>query len=334
MYSRLNYLRFFLALTVLVFHANFLAVPLGGTLAVWCFFVISGYLVSDILYGRYRNRSGDFLTNRFLRIYPVYWTSVALGLALVILLPEIGAAGRKGIFLPQNYPQWFSNLTLFGANASNGVRWIVRPAWSLAIEMQWYLILFVGSFLPKRFMLSFFGVVLLIPAFLHFGLGEKILSKGAGYCFALGALAYHLNFRAPRWIQLTALALLPVFLLVLPRYFGFSAYDHTKLGVWLVFVSVPLLLFLCMPWLSKKSEASALSRFAGEISYPLFLIHFYLVSLFRTYTTIPHNSWHLVGVVTVSSLIVSAAIVFLVDRPIARVRTSIRNRQPGSPPPQ
>ena len=116
MYSRLNYLRFFLAMTVLAYHANFYAVPLGGQLAVWCFFVISGYLVSEILYGRYHNRPRDFLLNRFLRIYPIYWVSAALGVALFFLLPERPGESQLRLFLPQGYQQWLLNVTLFGSS--------------------------------------------------------------------------------------------------------------------------------------------------------------------------------------------------------------------------
>ena len=109
--------------------------------------------------------------------------------------------------------------------------------------MKWYLILFVGSFLPKRFLMSFLAVVLTFPAFLHFVANENMLFSGSGYCFALGALAYHLKYAVPMLIQLTALALLPVFLFVLPRYFGLGAFDPPNIGRWLHFVIVPFLTF-------------------------------------------------------------------------------------------
>lgn len=146
MYRRLNYLRFFLALTVLMFHANILAVPLGGTLAVWCFFVISGYLISDILYGRYQGRPYEFLLNRFLRIYPIYWTALAMGLAILLLLPESELSSFEKIFHPRSYEQWFWNISLFGAGSSSGMQWVVQPAWSLAVEVHWYVICFWEDF--------------------------------------------------------------------------------------------------------------------------------------------------------------------------------------------
>ncbi|MCB1844568.1 MAG: acyltransferase, partial [Halioglobus sp.] len=283
MYMRLNYLRFLLAWTVLAFHANFFAIPLAGQLAVWCFFLISGFLVSEILYDTYRNRPGDFLKNRFLRIYPVYWVSFALGLALIIFLPHVSREGVANLYWPQAYRQWFWNLTLFGASAEAGFMWTARPAWSLAVEMQWYILLFVGSFIPRSLLLGFFVLVLATPAILHFQFEEKYLTNGAGYCFALGALAYHLKPRIHPLIQGISLALLPLFLFATPLYLQINAFEFSNTWVWLHFMIVPLLLFLALPWLSKKSKTSRLSELTGQLSYPLFLTHTYFVYIFTVH---------------------------------------------------
>ena len=325
MYVRLNYMRFLLAMAVLGFHANIPAIPLAGPLAVWCFFLLSGFLVSEILYDTYRHRPGDFLINRFLRIYPIYWVTFLLGIALILFLPEGTRQGVANLYWPESYRQWFWNLTLFGVG-TEGFMWTVQPAWSLAVEMKWYLVLFLGSFLPRNLLLAFYALLLTTPAILHFQFGEMYLENGAGYCFALGAFAYHLKPRIYPCVQFISLALLPVFLFVTPLYLDVHIFQYNKTLVWLHFMIVPLLLFLALPWLSKKSDANRLSEFTGQLSYPLFLSHTYFVYILTVHFDIALYSWALVTWVTVASLVLSILMVFCVERPVARVRVSIRGR--------
>jgi peptidoglycan/LPS O-acetylase OafA/YrhL len=313
-------------MTVVAFHTNLPAVPLGGPLAVWGFFVISGYLVSKILYGHYRNSPGDFVMNRFLRIYPIYWAVLALGFTLLVLMPEYAQNGSFKLFLPGNEHEWFWNLTLLGASADSAFKWTVAPAWSLAVELNWYFIFFVSSFLPKRWLIIFLTITLATPLVVHFGLKKSVISLGSGYCFALGALAYHLKQTAPRFIQLASLALLPLFLFVLPRYYGLNPFEFDRTLQLLHFLIVPLLLFIAMPWLCVRSEPQRLPQFLGDLSYPLFLSHCYVIHVCTADFGMDYSSWTLFGIVAVVSLLLSCALLFSIERPIARIRTSIRNR--------
>ena len=70
---------------MLAFHLKRDAFPQAGSIAVWLFFMISGYLVSKILYETYQNRPADFVLNRFLRLFPAYWTVLIFGFALLLL---------------------------------------------------------------------------------------------------------------------------------------------------------------------------------------------------------------------------------------------------------
>src|ERR1700681_3104577 len=72
----MGWMRFLLAMAVVVEHINavFGTMPglLPGTLAVQVFFAISGFYMSLILTGKYRD-SKTFYFNRFLRLYPAYF---------------------------------------------------------------------------------------------------------------------------------------------------------------------------------------------------------------------------------------------------------------------
>lgn len=185
--------------------------------------------------------------------------------------------------------------------------------------------MFLGGFLPRRLLIPTLTALLIAPVILHFNFNESILIKGAGYCFALGALAFHLRTSAPRIVQLGSLALLPVLLFAVLLYFGLSVFETTT-GVWLTYMAVPLLLCVAMPWLAVKSPASKLSQLAGDLSYPLFLIHCYVIFALKAYFDMPQAGWDLVIATIAISVPLSCLMLFVVDRPIAHIRSVIRYR--------
>lgn len=294
-------------------------------LAVWCFFLISGFLVSKILYDCYKDRPRDFLVNRFLRIFPTYWAALSIGVILMYTQTDIESQSRFSTFEPTRISQWVRNIFIFGSSDSNVFQWIVKPAGSLAIELNWYLILFIGSFFTKRWLRIFLICMLPIPVILALAVKSPIEIFGAGFPFALGALAYHSKFHSPVILQKLALILLPAFLFLVPHYMGFSAFDNTKPGRWLNFIAVALLLYIAMPWLATEKPAGRLSKLAGELSYPLFLIHFYVAFIIAKVWQFQGETWEMLTTVSALSLLASYLLVIVIERPIGAIRTRIRN---------
>lgn len=114
-------------------------VPALGWVGVDLFFVLSGFLVSGLLFREYqqtqRVRSGRFLLRRGFKIYPQFYLLVVLTLPFAawegkpLPNPQIAAEG----FFVQNYFQGF---------------W--AHTWSLAIEEHFYLLLAVAIALLSR----------------------------------------------------------------------------------------------------------------------------------------------------------------------------------------
>src|SRR4051812_20298809 len=115
-------LRVLLALSVVIDH-SYPALGLtlvGGQVAVQTFFIISGFYMSLILDRKYVGPGsyGLFMTNRFLRLFPVYW--MVWGLTLAVALLE--SQGRLSPWFDYHHilgwPAWvtlvFTNLMLFG----------------------------------------------------------------------------------------------------------------------------------------------------------------------------------------------------------------------------
>ena len=74
--------RVILALFVVFDHSRavpFLDLP-GGVFAVKVFFIISGFYMTMILTKKYTGKGSYslFISNRFLRLYPIYWAVVGL----------------------------------------------------------------------------------------------------------------------------------------------------------------------------------------------------------------------------------------------------------------
>lgn len=93
-FERLQSLRFLLAALVVIHHGfNFAHIQRGWPDAAWPFdrfgqigvigfFVLSGYVVTMTLFN---STPGNFLLRRALRIYPAFWASIALVVAMKIL---------------------------------------------------------------------------------------------------------------------------------------------------------------------------------------------------------------------------------------------------------
>jgi peptidoglycan/LPS O-acetylase OafA/YrhL len=177
-------LRLLLAFSVFNGHAG---LPLGfsivsGATAVHCFFVISGFYMAMVLTEKYGCGSAafaDFITSRLMRLAPGYLV------VLLLTVAAIGGASRAGLQLPPltaalavDPPAppllWLAGLasqvTLLGQDQfffwswshETGLHWspqlqqavhplhellLIPPAWSLALELYFYLL---APFLVKR----------------------------------------------------------------------------------------------------------------------------------------------------------------------------------------
>ena len=105
----------------------------GGWTGVDLFFVLSGFLVSGLLFHEFarsgRLRVGRFLVRRGFKIYPPFWLLLAYGLALTVFR-------RQAIDWPR-----------FGIEAAflqNYLPGLWEHTWSLAVEEHFYLALALG----------------------------------------------------------------------------------------------------------------------------------------------------------------------------------------------
>ncbi len=325
MYYRLNAFRFFLALCVVAFHLKRDVFVQSGSIAVWLFFMVSGFLVTKILCETYSGRPRDFIVNRFLRLYPAYWAVMLIGIALIIISNNEIHAYHDAITWPKSLDQWLSNLLIF--NNLGSVRFI-PPSWSLAIELKWYVILFVIHFLSLRVVTAFLACQLLLPFLLIFVTQQDIYVKGAGFAFALGSLSHHYKCRMGPTGSLLAFVALLAFMLVVPPMMGFRGHSVTPRYGQLNFLFCCVLLYFSMPFLTGQSiKQRRWAQLLGDLSYPLFLVHWYCGFLAIYVFGFAVYSWPYLLTATLLAILLSLAIVFGVERPVGYFRQRIRQRQ-------
>lgn len=148
-------LRAIAILFVLFFHAGLKLFP-SGFVGVDVFFVISGFLITNIIHGSLQNNHFSFIefySRRLWRLQPVFICLVitTIGLTLFFYLPEdlvhFSKSARKTIFFISN--AYFERTTK-GYFASNTDELPLLHTWSLSIEWQCYLILPVAIYLLHR----------------------------------------------------------------------------------------------------------------------------------------------------------------------------------------
>jgi peptidoglycan/LPS O-acetylase OafA/YrhL len=292
-------LRALAVLAVVGFHAFPASVP-GGFIGVDVFFVISGYLISGILFeglARGTFSFADFYARRIRRIFPalalVLGSCLALGW-IALLADEYKQLGRHvaaGAGFVSNLLLW-SEAGYFDTAADTKP---LLHLWSLGVEEQFYLAWPLAAWLAWEARRSVIALVAFV-ALVSFALNVFGVGKHASATFyapvtrfwelmAGAALAWQLvrrpDWRLPARVA-TPLAMLGAALLIL----GFWRIDRNTLfpGAWAAIPVAGAMLMIgagSAAWLNARVLARPAMVWVGLISYPLYLWHWPLLSFAR-----------------------------------------------------
>lgn len=136
-------LRAIAVILVLLFHFD-LGVP-GGFIGVDVFFVISGYLITEVIKNAIssgRFSFGDFYIRRLLRLHPALIATVAMTMLAGFLIMDpasfssLAASAKYSLLSASNFYFWL-NQGYFDAAAQTQP---LLHTWSLAAEWQFYLV--------------------------------------------------------------------------------------------------------------------------------------------------------------------------------------------------
>lgn len=282
-----------------------------GYMGVPIFFVISGYCMAASAHQVLRrNRpAGSFLRKRFLRIYPAFWASIVVIMATPYILAGLSALKTGSYISPAprwlalDTIDWLQFVTLTRAFFSNGqgLDHAFSPLnivyWTLAIEFQFYLVIYLALLWRKWFVVILACVSLSSLAVFAFpGLKDTGLFLGYWPMFAMGLGLYclldrdytlhHLGGGIGKWLPIPLLSIsLLVFAMlayqgllvqVLESLFSDDAFGFavcTAIAFWLLSNLEQQIAF-------QATSGHALVRFPlkagvflGSISYSVYLLH-------------------------------------------------------------
>lgn len=283
--SFIDFLRMIAALAVVYQHVversdlTFLYPSLQlapGVFGVALFFFISGYVIPYSV----RKWSGvdAFAIRRFFRIAPAYYLTLALILALSLLVPAMWPH-----VVAATFKDWALNLTL----AQDLVRspTLLGVAWTLVIEVVWYGLfvlhflffrgrrVFETSLLFSAAIVALSVVSIVIGQRLPFGRIGLIHAAFAGYC----AYKYHkgdITLRSFLWVAAAFVVSMTISQIVS---FGYFTHPTTSLFNGASGWGTAAIVFFSYS-LSRSLREAPVSNWRpftklGEISYSIYLVH-------------------------------------------------------------
>jgi len=181
-YPGLTSFRFLAFCVVFLFHHSIFPI---GYLSLQSFFVLSGFLITEILVGMKQSHSGRnyflaFYGRRVLRIFPLYYAYLLI--VVVIAAPWFFPEWRSDIpVINRFYHQlgWAATYTYNFFHASDDFKHthLLTHFWSLAIEEQFYLLWPILIYcISQKHLKSFLLLVILAAPFLRWLTGELAIS--------------------------------------------------------------------------------------------------------------------------------------------------------------
>jgi peptidoglycan/LPS O-acetylase OafA/YrhL len=348
-------LRLLLALSVVFAHStSFFGYSfVGGEIAVKAFYIISGFYMSLILNEKYVGKNNSyklFISNRFLRLYPIYWVVMIMTILFSVfslLYTNYNDPLKLKCYLEYYHSMSFgsiiflifSNIFIFfqdiimfmGYDIKNGTFFLtenfrnsdpalysflfVPQAWTIAIELTFYLIapFILRKKLPVIIVIIIFSAVLKI----------YLWQKGYNYdpwtyrffpleimYFMFGNVSYRLYQRLKVKKINISLAFTSLVLMVISTvlYYNYQFVIKTYI-YFIVFI-------LFLPYIFMLTKKWKVDTFIGDLSYPIYICHGFIILIFNFIYDFKINGWQL----AIFSIVFSVLLNEVVAKPIERIR--------------
>jgi len=293
-----------------------------GVTSVVVFFILSGRVTTQLI-EKNNGIAHVFYLERFLRLYPAYIFVLIISIVTWCLFHV------DTIFLsrsPTMY-DWFDNITIvpldFNMWRSQTYFILIPPAWSLGLEIQFYIIapwvLRLESDVFMKIVLSSAAIWCVAQANLieTDSWGYRLL-PGTLFMFLAGRLIHKRNYGLLAILWAIALLTLVAEFRDLIAVRNFNV--ETSFGF---AIGVPLVMALAL--LPRK----AFDEYFGGLSYPLFLIHFPVIWLFQAQGVAlePANDYWMLGLLLGVALGASAMVHVVAERPLMKLRYALRERR-------
>ncbi len=364
--------RLLLALAVVISHSAPIAgFPLiSGGLAVKVFFMVSGFYMALILSEKYQPLPRGlwlFFSNRFLRIFPLFWLVLFLEILLGWLAPqfatnpsatslhqsllhtsgpavlatlglsELTLLGSEWFsllaWIPEQGLQWHTSTT--PADALRGWQLTVMPhTWTLGCEIAFYLAAPWLNRCRSLWLILILAVnialILCLPCLIDPRLAEAAIDYSAPLQFGFfiaGMLAWR---SCQSWSNaFKKKAALLLIGLLFTFLFGFDRLSQfTSSGALLGLFTTAA---VSIPALFLASRDLHWDRFIGDLSYPVYLCHPLAIRFLHEFgpSFFPDSDWTQSSAFALSAILLSCALAWLLSQAVDRPLNQIRQRRVG-----
>jgi peptidoglycan/LPS O-acetylase OafA/YrhL len=331
--------RLLLALLVVLQHYLILAPPWlaqriepfePGSLAVYVFFVASGYIISEAAHRFYSARPVAFVANRFIRILP---------LAILAIAVNVGIWAASGAHHGQEAIETAAiaivKLFPFTRAVENGFE-PLPVAWALRVEFTFYFLCLAvlgmqkiapaRSRFPRGVMLS--CAVLMGAAFVVDVMTRQqpTMLRFMPY-FLLGTSCYFAEqWTGKRWGALLAV-LIAVAGMTLeqwerPPFHETAGFARDKVAEFVI-LTVLIGVLICLSQCGARGRLLSVDRFFGDLSYPVYVGHFSVVLI---WIALFQPSWPGFVSAWAGAALLSLGLHLAVEEPIGRLRTLVRGK--------
>lgn len=290
-------LRGIAVLLVLLYHFD-VRLFSGGFIGVDIFFVISGYLISNIIHDKLNNNTfsfKDFYLRRIKRLLPAALVTVILTLIAALFIFPINLFEKVvKSCLPSILS--FSNIYFFQKTGYFDSSSTLKPllhTWSLSVEEQFYLIwpllIYLYFKLKKRthktLLFSVIGIISLLFSEYYLSIDESAsfyLTPFRVFEFLIGAITLNFNptienKKFKDFITFTSLVGLIVISIIYNNNIKFPGINALIPCI----LSILLILYTNEKSIIGKIYNNQIFRFIGKISYSLYLVHWPILVFYK-----------------------------------------------------
>jgi exopolysaccharide production protein ExoZ len=303
-----------------------------GQAGVDIFFVISGFIMWVTTHDR-RTTPLQFMTNRIVRIVPLYWLLTLSVAAAVLVMPNLF---RGVVLTPEHVVTSLFFIPHFYPGMPSRIWPLLLPGWTLNYEIVFYLVFAVALLLPRHLMIpltgALFGTAVAAGFIFDFDSAvgifyteSMIMEFVAG--MVLGHLWVHGRLKLPAWEALTVIPAAFVALVALTPF----EIPRTRLLAW----GIPAVLIVTAGLsldLRGQSIAYRFLKLMGDASYSIYLTHILTLGVLRTVWSrlglIERDLGSAIAFLAVSvavSVLVGIAIYYMVEVPMLRFFRRIRS---------
>ena len=311
--------RLLLAVLVAVSHMGKTFMGLNpGVIAVISFLIISGFVMTSLIERNYKapEKVGLFYLDRALRLYPQFLFYFVVSCAVIyFLLPGTPQAAELTL---RNIAASLAIVPLgfymFGAAGS----WILPPAWSLGLEMCFYLMIPFLIIYRARGVAFALSVVVFMAAclgFINTDLYGYRLLPGVLFMFLCGSYLYKAQPKDLAIAAGTAVVAALMFAAIMAGWIERRPFNAE--------VTAGIALGVPAVYLLTKLRFHRIDEFLGNISYGVFLNHFVVMYFLHAIWSVAYDV-AIVATVLALSLLLSGVSYYCVERPALQLRHALR----------